>query len=125
VAERDYSHRSRLDKLGVKPGMRVQVVGVEELLPELAEREVRHVGDEAEILFLGVEAHADLERLPDAWSRVAGRGALWVVYPRGVRAVTEGEVLAAGRAAGLLDVKVARFSETHTALRFVAPRAPR
>ena len=33
-------------------------------------------------------------------------------------------MLAAGRAAGLTDVKVARFSETHTALKFVVPRGP-
>lgn len=37
-----------------------------------------------------------------------------------IRAV---EVIEAGRAAGLKDTKVARFSSTHTALRFVPPRA--
>jgi hypothetical protein len=125
LAERDYSHRSRLDKLGVKPGMRVRVEGVDELLPELAERNAQHVDGDAEIVFLGVSARDELDRVPAAWSLVADRRALWIVYPRSVRAVTENDVLAAGRAAGLLDVKVVRFSDTHTALRFVAPRTKR
>jgi hypothetical protein len=125
LADRDYSHRSRLDKLGVKPGMRVRVEGVDELLPELAERDAQHVDRDAEMVLLGVSSSDELDRVAAAWSLVADRGALWIVYPRGVRAVTENDVLAAGRAAGLLDVKVVRFSDTHTALRFVAPRTKR
>jgi hypothetical protein len=34
-------------------------------------------------------------------------------------------VRTAGKAAGLVDVKVARFSETHTAEKFVVPVAKR
>jgi hypothetical protein len=48
-------------------------------------------------------------------------GAIWVVYPKGVTAIREIEVLNAGREAGLKDVKVASFSPTHTALKFVVP----
>jgi hypothetical protein len=33
--------------------------------------------------------------------------------------------MTAGRAAGLVDTKVVRFSETHTAEKFVIPRAKR
>lgn len=33
--------------------------------------------------------------------------------------------MAAGRAAGLVDNKTARISETHTGLRFVIPKASR
>jgi hypothetical protein len=102
--------------------MRVSASGVDELLPELAERDVEHVAGGADVFFLGVAARPDLDAAAAAWSRAAERGALWIVYPRGVRAVTQNDVIAAGRALGLLDVKVVRFSETHTALRFVAPR---
>jgi hypothetical protein len=122
LAERDYSHRSRIDKLGVKPGMRVHAIGVDELLPELAERDAQLVEDGADIVFLGVEARGGLDAAAAAWERVAERGALWIVYPKGVRTVTQNDVIAAGRALGLLDVKVVRFSDTHTGLRFVAPR---
>jgi len=46
---------------------------------------------------------------------------LWVVYPKGRKEITEGDVLGAGRKAGLKDVKVVGFSLTHTALKFVIP----
>ena len=54
-------------------------------------------------------------------------GAVWVVAPRGSAVVREADVLAAGKVAGLVDVKVVRFSEMHTAHRFVIPvsRRPR
>ena len=52
-------------------------------------------------------------------------GGIWVVAPKGGREPREAQVLAAGKAAGLVDVKVARFSETHTAHRFVIPRGER
>jgi hypothetical protein len=127
-AEKIRNPRTLLDKLGVKPGMRVAVDGVRDdgLAHDLAQRGVETVEDGADVLLLGVDDAATLaKRIAAAWRRVAAGGALWIVYPKGVRPVTEGDVLAAGRAAGLVDVKVARFSATHTALRFVAPRAAR
>jgi hypothetical protein len=48
-----------------------------------------------------------------------------VIAPKGQRHITETDVLLAGRAPGLTDVKVVRFSETHTAHRFVVPLAGR
>jgi hypothetical protein len=121
--ERDYSHRARIDKLGVKPGMRVSVEGeLGDLLPELTERGAEMVASNVDIAFLGVSEAAALGCVPETWARVCERGAMWIVYPKGVRAVTQNDVLAAGRALGLLDVKVVRFSDTHTGLRFVAPR---
>jgi len=48
-------------------------------------------------------------------------GAIWVIRPRGSDAISEGDVMAAGKAAGLVDIKVARFSDTHSALKFVIP----
>jgi hypothetical protein len=50
------------------------------------------------------------------------RKTVWVIYPKGLQSITENEVLLAGRAAGLLDVKVASFSSALTALKFVPPR---
>jgi hypothetical protein len=47
--------------------------------------------------------------------------ALWVVYPKGKKDITEIDVISAGRKAGLKDVKVVGFSATHTALKFVLP----
>jgi len=62
------------------------------------------------------------------WQATVGRkgaAALWIVYPKGPKDITENDVLAAGRKAGLKDVKVAGFSPTHTALKFVIPAARR
>jgi len=50
-----------------------------------------------------------------------GSAALWVVYPKGQKSITETDVIGAGRKAGLKDVKVVGFSASHTALKFVIP----
>ncbi len=52
-------------------------------------------------------------------------GALWVIRPKGSAAISESEVMSAGKRAGLVDVKVVSFSATHTAEKFVIPRADR
>jgi hypothetical protein len=52
---------------------------------------------------------------------VKGAAALWIVYPKGQKSITENDVITAGRKTGLKDVKVVGFSSTHTALKFVIP----
>ena len=63
--------------------------------------------------------------LADLRDALAPAGALWVLRPKGCGAITESDVMAAGKAAGLVDVKVVRFSETHTAEKFVIPVSKR
>ena len=46
---------------------------------------------------------------------------LWIVYPKGRTEIREIDVINAGRAAGLKDVKVVRFSDVDTTLKFVIP----
>jgi hypothetical protein len=53
-------------------------------------------------------------------------GGVWVVSVKGKAAtVKDAEVIIAGRAAGLVDMKVTAFSPTHTALKFVRPAGKR
>jgi hypothetical protein len=52
---------------------------------------------------------------------IKGAIALWIVYPKGKKEITENDVLSTGRKSGLKDVKVVGFSPTHTALKFVLP----
>ena len=52
-------------------------------------------------------------------------GAIWAVRPKGVPEVSEATVMNAARDAGLVDVKVVRFSDTHTAEKFVRPKLAR
>ncbi|MBM3926563.1 MAG: DUF3052 family protein [SAR202 cluster bacterium] len=122
---------SLLDKLGVKPGITVTALGIkdEAFLRDLRSRAAK-VGEkighgDADVIFIGVEDRAGLEAIERAKVGLKPAGGLWLVYPKGQRQITENDVLSAGRAAGLTDNKVASFSATHTALRFVIPRARR
>lgn len=122
----------RLDKLGVKPGARVAIVGVPDadIRDELAER--THdltIGDplpDTDIVLLAADSQEALAALPVIRETLVPNGAIWVVSRKG-RAATlrDVEVMAAGRASGLIDNKVCSFSATHTALRLVIPVALR
>ena len=126
---------SRLDKLGVKPTSRAAVVG------ELEASFLAELGGQAatvtrgapraavDLIFYAVRARADLGRVGVLARRLEPDGALWIVRPKGRAGAAEGvgehEVRAAGRGAGLVDVKVAAFSATHTADKFVIPLGAR
>ena len=79
----------------------------------------------ADLIFLAGANREALAQIPKLAAGLKPAGALWVIYPKGVQLIREIEVLDAGRAAGLKDTKVASFSDTHTALRFVIPVAAR
>jgi hypothetical protein len=130
--ERDYSHRSLLGKLGVKPEYHVAAIGkiADDFLLELnthlakgASRALRGVYD---IIFLQVNAPRDLERVPVAASHLNPAGGLWIFHPKGRGAnPTDSQVRAIGLASGLVDNKISAYSETHTATRYVIPVAKR
>ena len=62
-----------------------------------------------------------LARLEKLKASLKPNGALWIIRPKGRPEISERATMAAGRAAGLVDVKVVAFSETHTAEKFVIP----
>ena len=129
--ERDYSHRLLTDKLGVKPGQRIAVLGVEsaEFLTELAARVPEYSRGKrvagADLIFFSAEAVADLANLNSLARSMQKNGAIWVVYPKGQKHIREIDVITVGKSAGLTDNKVCSFSTTHTALRFCIPVAKR
>jgi hypothetical protein len=125
-----------IDKLDVQPGSRVAVLGVTDpqFLAELRERTdyilLHDLTDDLDLIFLQAESRADLEQFASCQFerslRRDGTGAgIWVVTPKGQRHITELDVLKAGRACDLKDTKVARFSPTHTAHKFVIPKERR
>jgi hypothetical protein len=125
------SPKPLLDRLGVRPDSRVAVVGVKDVdfRTELAAR-VGEFADEAadgpfDLVFLQADRPEDLEAADTLEPVLEPDGAVWIVHPRGSSDVPEAKVLATGLAAGLVDNKVVRFSETHTAHRFVIPRERR
>ena len=127
-AERINHPPTLADKLGVKPGHRVAVVGLDDPpFTKLLEERGADVGrgrprKGCDLVFLGVHRPRDLDRLATLEGSMARDGAVWVVYPKGRKDPSEVDVIEAGKAAGLVDVKVARFSDTHTALKFVIPK---
>lgn len=123
--------KSRIEKLGVKPQAGVSLLGNfdAEFLGELdkVSKSVSKgkVTAESEWIFFAVDSKENLGALPKISKSMKGAAALWIVYPKGQKHITENDVLAAGRKAGLKDVKVVGFSSTHTALKFVIPLSRR
>ncbi|MDR3700485.1 MAG: hypothetical protein P4L56_12655 [Candidatus Sulfopaludibacter sp.] len=119
----------RLDKLGVKDGLAALLVGEfdEAFRSELRQRNVRAGAGKGkqDLVFFAAEKSADLRKLRGLAGDLKPAAALWMIYPKGVTAIREIDVIDAGRAAGLKDVKVCGFSATHTGLKFVIPVSAR
>jgi hypothetical protein len=130
-ADRIRNPPTLVDKLGVKQGQRVGLLALDDpsFVSQLVERgadvgrgRLRKASD---LIFLGVQRPRDLDRLDSLEASLTRDGAIWVVYPKGRSDPSEVDVIEAGKAAGFVDVKVARFSDTHTALKFMIPKARR
>ena len=80
---------------------------------------------ETDAVFLGVEGPDHMRRLSELRERIKSSGAVWAVFRKGRKEFNENDVLRLGLKSGLVDVKVVRFSETHTALKFVIRRKDR
>jgi hypothetical protein len=118
--------KPRADKLGIKPGMTVALLGVDDdaFPAEVRKRGARVVakpkpGAGLDAIFLQLTSRDDLDRIADLMPAMARDGALWTLRPRGDRELSEATVQNAGLSAGLVDVKVVRFDDTHTAVKFV------
>ncbi len=125
AAHKSYDHKSRAEKLGLRPGHTALVVGIADphFIAELQQHGVRISSTApSDLIFCGVESRAALSALPGLAKRMKRDGALWTIRPKGSPHVSEADVMKAGKAAGLVDVKVVRFSETHTAEKFVIPK---
>lgn len=119
--------KSVVEKLGVKPGEPVSVFGKldGEFLKKLKEQKSALAPEKAVNgvgwIFFATDTREGLGEVKKIVGKMKGNAALWVVYPKGQKSITETDVLGAGRKAGLKDVKVVGFSATHTALKFVIP----
>jgi hypothetical protein len=73
-----------------------------------------------DLVFMGASDVSELRRLKEVKKWIEPNGAIWVVRPKGGRApIKDTDVIDAGLAAGLVDNKIASFSETHGAMRLV------
>jgi hypothetical protein len=117
-----------LDKLGIRPGMRVALIDIddESIRPLLSGRTSDITegwpGPDTDVVLLGADSMAQLAPLSELAARIRPNGAIWVVSHKGKAAtLRDVEVIEAARASGLVDNKVASFSATHTSLRLVIP----
>lgn len=111
--------RTLADKLGVKAGQRVRLVGAADA--GLVGAGQRGADGEADVVFLAAETPAALEQIASLRDQIARDGAIWVIRPKGRDDLTEAMVIAAGRGAGMHDIKIARISATQTGMKFVIP----
>ena len=120
------STRPLLDKLGVKPGARVAVIELEapwfldELRGRTSDVTLGKPRGKCDLVFFGVSKPADLARLRRLKEWIEPNGAIWAVRQKGPASpLRDTDLIEAGLAAGLVDNKIASFSETQGAMRFV------
>jgi hypothetical protein len=123
--------KTRIEKLGIKAGTRVSLIGFEnhdeEFVKELqsAKAAITSAKDrlpkDCDCIFLRIDTKKQLGQVAKIAKQMSGAVALWIIYPKGRQDITEGDVFAAGHTASLTDIKVVGFSPTHTALKFVIP----
>ena len=135
-ADRITNPPSRLDKLGIKPELTVALLNVDDeaFAEELRRRGaiVKEPGPaaalrlrEMDAIFFGASHTSALGHLVALREAIKPAGAIWVIRPKGQKSITEADTMSAGKRAGLVDVKVVSFSDSHTAEKFVIPVANR
>ena len=127
-SERDYSHRSLADKLGLARGQRIACVNIDGkefplLCAAVAETQPsRALRGRFDRIFLQVDNEDDLRRIAPAAAHLNPDGALWIFHPKGKgAAVKDAQVREIYLGCGLVDNKISAYSETHTATRCVIP----
>jgi hypothetical protein len=135
-----YSGTPLLRKLGIRAGMRVRLLGEPDGYWERVGGDAealgvtdasRNAGDgPADFAHLFATERSALDTLlAAARADMAEDGMIWVSWPKkgsGVASqIDRGEVMAAGKAAGLVDMKVCAVDATWSGLKFVIPVAYR
>lgn len=131
-----YSKRALADKLGVKPGLRLIVLGAPATyaallrpLPARASLSTRLAAG-APFIHQFVRQRAQLEsEFPRLVEALAPDGMLWISWPKRASGVptdlTEDVIRQLGLAQGVVDVKVCAVDETWSGLKFVRRLADR
>ncbi|MBJ7353817.1 MAG: DUF3052 family protein [Thermoleophilaceae bacterium] len=120
MTERDYSHRTLADKLGIKPGMRVRISGdVGDELPRSALR--------ADLDII-IESAASVEAAEDLFERVRPTlrddAAIWIVTRKKGHAdyVKQEDLMPLAKSFDRVDNKICSVDAEHSAIRFVVPK---
>ena len=132
MAEKDYSHRDVVDKLGIKPGYAVAFVSVPEWLEQ---RVLDRVGRPAaepdeppDVVLILVDDTTDHESVLRHWRPLIDQaGGIWLLSPKRGQPgyIDQTLLIAAGPGANVVDNKICSVSDTLSAMRFVIRKTDR
>ena len=136
MAEKDYSHRDVVDKLGVKPGFAVafadEPLTIDAVLrARVLERTGRPEASDDEpvdVVLIGATDATDAEATLKRWrGRIDQAGGIWLLTPKRGQPgyVDQRDLILAGPGAGVVDNKICSVSDTLSAMRFVIRKADR
>jgi hypothetical protein len=131
-ATTDYSHRSVVQKLGIKPAQRVEIVGD---VGAGLRRDVKDVlgrglvrSGELDGAIVMVESLEEAEEIFESYRpRLRDTGYLWLITPKRGQDnyVNQMGLVPGGKRRGLIDNKTCSIDATRSGIRFVVPRALR
>ena len=130
--EKDYSHRTTVQKLGVKPGERIEVQGdvgpgLRKDVKEACGRGLVKTG-ELDGAIVAVNSIEEAQGIFAAYRpRVKESGYLWLITRKRGHANYMNQLLLVpfAKACGLIDNKTCSIDDTRSGIRFVVPRARR
>ena len=138
MPDKDYSHRDITDKLGLKLGHAVRVVGKGDpaLLKRVREKIGRRlVGEGAPadvILYWPKTAEEISPALRELRGQIVSAGGIWVITAKrdqtsasGMSYLNQTDLIPLGLAANLVDNKTCSISERESGMRFVIRRKDR
>ena len=130
--ERDYSHRTTVQKLGVKPDDRVEVTGdvgsgLRRDVKEAAGRGLVRSGDLDGAIVLVESMDEASEALVRYRARLRDTGYLWIITrKRGhERYLNQMTLVPHAKRLGLIDNKTCSIDDERSGIRFVVPRTLR
>ena len=131
MADKDYSHRDVTDKLGLKPGQAVRVVGRGDkaLLDRVRQKIGRPLSRAglAEVVLYWPRTSAEITpTLAELRQGIPQHGGIWVITAKrgqfsasGMDYLNQSELIPMGLAAGLVDNKTCSVSDSESGMRFV------
>jgi hypothetical protein len=132
ATEVDYSHRTAVQKLGIKPDQRVEVAGdvgsgLRRDVKEALGRGLVKSG-ELDLAIVSVDGLEEAERVLDEYRpRLRDTGCLWLVTrKRGHESyINQMLLVPPAKERGLIDNKTCSIDEERSGIRFVVPRSLR
>ena len=122
-----------VDKLGIKPGYAVALIGLAD--GELRQRVLERTGrapaaaDEApDVVLVWADAATDAVATLEDWkARIEPSGGIWLLTPKRSQPgyVDQIDLIEAGKLAGVVDNKICSVSDTTSGIRFVIRKADR